>query len=201
MPRDPRLNSDSNPDYCYLSEDPDEFPWSLPLPRFWREVIRRTEENLNEERKQKGLPKLSSSYIQQKLFQQTQRVGAAQRRVDPRLERSLFVQAPKQTAASSSSHNQSVPNLKTSIFDVDDANGALSDSSSSLSFSSDSENVTTNKRKHQSDNDLSDDDGDLSFSAFTNRRQTRAQTSSSNKKATSNGTSKTISNRYSLMTK
>lgn len=197
LPHDPRTLL---PDYCYTTEHGDEFPWTLPLPRFWREVLRRIEQNVNEERKSNGKPKFSASFIQKRVLEQTRRVGAAQRRPDPRLERTLFAQPPKQLSPSSSnSHNLSVPNLKTSIFDPQDADDALSSSSSSdLSFSnSANENETANDRKRQSVLDSSDDeDADLSFAAFKNRRIAHAPSKvekknvNPNKNDTINGTSK-----------
>lgn len=181
LPKDPRTDL---PDYCYVCEDEDSFPWTLPLPRFWREVLRKIEQNVNEERRLNGKPKLSTSLIKDRVLQQTQRL--AQRRVDPRiraqLERStLFPEPPQKAQCSSKSHNQSVPNLKTSIFDVENSEDALSDSSSSLSFSSANESGTSNKRLYQSSSrfdDFSDDD-DLSFNTFNSKR---AKTDSENQK-------------------
>lgn len=183
LPEDPRSKL---PDYCYTSEDGDSFPWTLPIPRFWREVIRQVEQRFNQERTLNGQPKLSTSLIRQRVLQQTQRVGmAAQRRVDPRLERSLFTNAPRKVPSSSKLHNQSVPGLKTSIFDVENAEDVSSDSSSSLSFSSSAnESGPSKKRTRQNNNlfdDLSDDDDDLSFSTFNKRRLTDDRTNSKKK--------------------
>lgn len=172
LPTDPRI---ALPDYGYISEDQDSFPWTLPLPRLWRETLRRYEANLNQERKMSGKPKLSSSFIKDRVLQQTQRV--AQRR-DPRLERSsLFPQPPRQTPSTSKQHNQTVPNLKTSIFDAENshAEDGLSDSSSTLSFSSDDASKSSNKPTHENGNlfDESSDDEILPFNTFSDR-STRA---------------------------
>lgn len=186
LPVDPRVH---HTDYCYLSTDEDSFPWTLPLPRFWREILRQIEQNLNHERSMQGMPKRPTSFIRDRVLNSAQRMAVkpdpskdprrrAQR--DPRLsakhEQSLFIQPPRKVQSPSQSHNQSVPNLKTSIFDAPDGEDESSDSSSSssLSFSSCTENESTNKPSQPNGStfltDVSDDDEDLSFQAFKRRR-------------------------------
>lgn len=139
-----------------------------------------------------GKPKLSNSFM---LSQQNKRIGMAQRPVDPRirprLEQTLFPEPPLKTP-STESHNQSVPNLKRSIFD--DENGDWSsDSSSSLSFSSANESAASNKRTANNLFDDDDDDDDLSFSTFNKRRTAgNRKDLEENKRDTNNATSKYI---------
>lgn len=174
IPFDPRK---SLPDYCYTSTDEDAFPWTLPLPTFWREVVRRIEQNVNEERRMNGWPKYPISFIKNQLLQRTQ----GQQR-DPRLKQTLFPQPPRK--ATTSNLNQTAPNLKSSIFDVENSEDVLSDSSSSLSFSS-ANGSGPNRCSQPNDNfslsDVSDDDV-LSFNAFNKRRLTDSSTDSGNEK-------------------
>lgn len=136
-----------------------------------------------------GKPKFPTSYIKNRVLQQTQ--GFGQRpdprrdpRRNPRLEQTLFPQPPHKAT---SSHNESAPNLKTSIFDVENTEEVLSDWSSTLSFSSDNESGPSNKRSQSNGNlllsELSDDDDKvLSFTAFNKRQKDDVPIISKNEK-------------------
>lgn len=158
-----------------------------------------------------GRPKHSISFIKNRLLQHTQ--GFGQRR-DPRLKQTLFLQPPQK--ATTSNLNQTAPNLKSSIFDVENSEDVLSDSSSSLSFSSangSGPNRCSQPNANFSLSDVSDDDV-LSFNAFNKRRLADSSTDSGNEKVspikknvkkieeneghTLNGTSKWINNFHSI---
>lgn len=189
-PKDPRRRKRDE-----HGDDDDDF--LLPLPRFWRETVLSTAQarNLDRNYVANGRFKQSTSYIREKLIQKSQRLAQSnQKRIDPRLERSLFLDPPRKIASPSNSkpHNSTQPEMGSgSIFDCDDMENVSSDSSGSSSPNSfgslpsvgdEHYNAHSSTKVINSDIDSkSDSDEDYSFGAFKKkqmiqlpRRTTRA---------------------------
>lgn len=132
VPVDPRVH---HTDYCYVSPDEDSFPWTLPLPRFWREI----QQNLNHERKMQGMPQHPTSSIRGRVLNDIQRMTAKPNpSADPRLsakhKQPLFIEPPRKVQPPLKLHNQLVPFLQTSVFDEPDAQDQSSNLLSSFSL-------------------------------------------------------------------
>lgn len=158
--------------------DEDDQDQEFPLPRFWRETIlsKAIEKNQN----RNGRFKHSNSFIRERLLQSNRRLAQAnQKRIDPRLERSLFSAPTRKVEAKTKSHNSTLPTAKSgSIFDSENMEDVSSESSSSSSFSSVPSDNDDQYNAHSSTqvNNLdmvsnSDSEGDYSFNAFTNKAQ------------------------------
>lgn len=171
-PTDPR-----RPKRDEIGDEDDE---ELPYPRFWRETILSNAIARNQDRNfvANGRFKQSNSFVRERLLQSSQRLAQAnQKRIDPRLERSLFSAPPRKVEAKLKSHNSTLPTEKSgSIFDSEDMEDVSSQSSSSSSFSSVPSDNDDHYNAHSSTqvNNLdmvsnSDSEGDYSFNAFTKK--------------------------------
>lgn len=195
-------------DYIDPPEDPrrqmkdergDDDEIELPLPKFWRETVLYSAIQKNQERNYvaNGKFKQSNSYVREKMIQASKRTAMAnQRRVDPRLERSLFSGPPRKVVTTTKSHNVSQPNMKSgSIFDDDVLDNVSSASStSSMSPANSIESLpSVNDHDHfnahsstqvinnkdadfksgsESDSESSGSDADYSFSSFNKKKLT-----------------------------
>lgn len=146
------------------------------LPAFYEEFVRmRRIENANEiarinaERAQNRQYRLSTSIIRDRINSQTTRIEhvpkhVPNRRIDPRLERSLFSGSPRRVVSPKKALNKT----ESSVFEPPNGDNVSSDSSS---FSSQSSIHDISARlENNLLSEVSSDD-DLSFAAFSNRQK------------------------------